>query len=246
MSGRGSELLDEDAEPFEVAPGAMLSAPLVAALRVLFAGADAFAAWSGLDDALAGWPTRLTAGKGAGAPVGPGTTNTNPPDEAGSEISEGGSVGAEDGSEPGAQLGSVSVADAAGSGTGSGFLAPAALGALGAALRTRLGAYGRGGRSPEAPTLAAELAAPEVLTLAAELAAPEALTLAAELAAAEAGAAAARGPAAREAAGARVAALRLVLGETRLLAEALAALDRLRAPSQDQQRSHGCDEPTVL
>ncbi|KAK9826387.1 hypothetical protein WJX81_006693 [Elliptochloris bilobata] len=48
------EELDEDAEPFEVAPGALLSAPLVAALRMVFAAAAAaFNAWSGPDDARA-------------------------------------------------------------------------------------------------------------------------------------------------------------------------------------------------
>jgi len=53
---RRSELLEEGAEPFEVAPGALLGAPLVAALRVLFARAAAFADWHTLDDALEGWP----------------------------------------------------------------------------------------------------------------------------------------------------------------------------------------------
>ena len=168
---RGSELLDEDAEPFEVMRRALLSAPLVAALRVLFADAATFGAWSGLDDALVGWP----AGDGAPAPA--AAHGDEHAHEAGQE----------------ATLGSLSMAAAAR------LLPPCALQALHAALRARLGRYRRPG--PEGAS--------------------------AELDRAEAAARRARTVAEREAAGARVAALRLVSGERQLLEDALAVLQPL-------------------
>ncbi len=224
---RRSELLEEGAEPFEVAPGGLLSAPLVAALRVLFARAAAFAAWHTLDDALEGWPGGKPApespepvqtaragsrdardqadnprhspgghGVEGGASAGrlrrcrPGAADAQPRAAAASEAGSPGAAGRPDGgSFPGsedAQLGSVSVAAAAG------FLPPAALRALAATLRARLGLYAAARR-------------------------PAAL--------AQAAAAGQGGRAAREAASAARAAQVLVQGETALLRDALAELD---------------------
>ena len=185
MTGRvrGSELLDEDAEPFEVMSRALLSAPLVAALRVLFAGAATFGAWSSLDDALAGWP----AGGAAPGPAGGAAPGEQSQPQAGAAAPADGHA---HGAEEEGTLGSLSVAAAAQ------LLPPRALQALHAALRARLSRYRRPG--PEGA--------------------------AAELDGAEAAARRAHTVAEREAAGARVAALRLVSGERQLLEGALAAL----------------------
>ena len=183
---RGSELLDEDAEPFEVMPRALLSARLVAALRVLFTDVATFGAWSSLDDALVGWPA---AGAAPGAAGGAAPGERSQPQAGAAAHADGHAHEAE---EEGT-LGSLGMAAAAH------LLPPRALRALHAALRARLSQYRRPG--PEGA--------------------------AAELDRAEAAAKRARTAAEREAAGARVAALRLVSGERQLLEGALAALQPL-------------------
>ena len=255
----GSELLEEDAEPFEVMPRALLSAPLVAALRVLFADAAAFGAWSSLDDALVGWPAggaapgpaggaRLAAEHGhalegvglVSKPARAGRSaesqqacgaDDRTPDDAGAavqpcgepavaangrghEYSTASRAASLDQSQPQAgvatQPGCGPAQDGHARQTGQDgaqlgsvsipaaahFLPPCALQALHAALLARLSQYRRPGPGGAA----------------------------AELDRAEATAGKARGVAEREAAGARMAALRLVHGERQLLKGALAAL----------------------
>lgn len=151
---RGSELLDEDAELFEVMPRALLSAPLVAALRVLFADAATFGAWSSLDDALVGWP----AGGAGPAPAGGALPIERSQPHTGAAAHEHGHAHE---SEQEGTLGSLSVAAAAH------VLPPCALQALHAALRARLSQYRRPGPEGAAAELdRAEAAARRARTLA--------------------------------------------------------------------------------
>jgi hypothetical protein len=52
IAGCGSDLLEEDREPFEVLPGGSIGPSLLVALRTLLASDSVFQGWRGLEDAL--------------------------------------------------------------------------------------------------------------------------------------------------------------------------------------------------